>query len=122
MLVEAGVITFLAYWLGNEYSYNAYFRAYLDQVFGGHVTTFSSILGVGIGLAGSAIAATLYRNLRNAKRKLETIATPRIRGAVDKILSGLPTLEDQSGLRMRQTTTSTPVRVPDQTELKKESN
>lgn len=94
MLVEAGIIGFLAYWIVNEYVFNAYFHDYVDQLFGTHVTTLTAALGLGIGLAGSAIAATLYRNLQHAKYRLETIAAPKIRGAVEKILSSLPTVEE----------------------------
>ena len=134
MFVEAGVIGFLSFWLLNEYFYNAYFRTYLDQALGGHIAAYSSVVGVGIGLAGSAVAATLYRNLRHAKRRLETVAAPRIRGAVEKILSGLPTLDDQSPVnKLKQTsvpiagTTSgtenlSTVKVSDQSDLKKESS
>lgn len=94
MVVEAGIIGFLAYWIVNEYVFNAYFHDYVDQLFGTHVTTLTAALGLGIGLAGSAIAATLYRNLQHAKYRLETIAAPKIRGAVEKILSSLPTVEE----------------------------
>jgi hypothetical protein len=110
MLVEAGVIGFLGFWLANEYFYNAYFRTYLGLAWIGNAAAYSSIIGVAIGLAGSAVAATLYRNLRNAKRRLETIATPRIKGAVDKLLSGLPTLDDQLSVsKMKQSTAPIPV-------------
>jgi hypothetical protein len=94
MLVEAGVIGFLAFWIVNEYVFNAYFHDYVDQLLGAHGTTFTAAFGLGIGLAGSAIAATLYRNLQRAKYRLETIAAPKIRGAVEKILSTLPTVEE----------------------------
>ncbi len=94
MLVEAGVIGFLSFWIINEYVFNAYFHDYVNQLLGAHGTTFTAALGLGIGLAGSAIAATLYRNLQHAKYRLETIAAPRIRGAVEKILSTLPIVEE----------------------------
>ena len=94
MMVEAGVIGFLAYWIVSEYVFNAYFHDYVDQLLGTHGTTFTAALGLGVGLAGSAIAATLYRNLQHAKSRLETIAAPKIRGAVEKILSNLPTVEE----------------------------
>ena len=94
MLVEASIIGFLGYWIISEYVFNAYFHDYVDQLFGTHGTTFTAALGLGIGLAGSAIAATLYRNLQHAKSRLETITAPKIRGAVEKILSSLPTVEE----------------------------
>ncbi len=94
MLVEASIIGFLGYWIASEYIFNAYFHDYVDQLLGTHGTTFTAALGLGIGLAGSAIAATLYRNLQHAKSRLETITGPKIRGAVEKILSSLPTVEE----------------------------
>jgi hypothetical protein len=94
MIIEAGVIGFLAYWILSEYIFNAYFHDYVDQLLGAHGTTFTAALGLGIGLAGSAIAATLYRNLQHAKSRLETITAPKIRGAVEKILSSLPTVDE----------------------------
>ncbi len=94
MVVEAAVVAFLAYWILSEYAFNAYFHDYVDQLLGTRGTTFTAAIGLGIGLAGSAIAATLYRNLQHAKSRLETIATPKIRGAVEKILSSLPAVEE----------------------------
>jgi len=94
MVLEAAVVAFLAYWIASEYVFNAYFHDYVDQLLGTHGTTFTAALGLGIGLAGSAIAATLYRNLQHAKSRLETIATPKIRGAIEKILASLPTVEE----------------------------
>jgi len=94
MLVEASIIGFLGYWIASEYIFNAYFHDYVDQLLGTHGTTFTAALGLGIGLAGSAIAATFYRNLQHAKSRLETITAPKIRGAVEKILSSLPTVEE----------------------------
>src|SRR5438445_5933339 len=82
------------FWIASEYVFNAYFHDNVDQLLGTHGTTFTAALGLGIGLAGSAIAATLYRNLQHAKSRLETIATPKIRGAVEKILSSLPAVEE----------------------------
>jgi hypothetical protein len=133
MLVEAGVIGFLSFWLLNEYFYNAYFRTYLGLEWVSHAAGYSSIISVGIGLAGSAVAVTLYRNLRSAKRRLETVATPRIKGAVDKLLSSLPALDDLSPVnRLKQTATPITVgtpqvdnitaSVPDQNVVKKESS
>ena len=115
MLVEGGVIGFLAYWIVNEYVFNAYFQVYVDQLLGTHVTTLTAALGLGIGLAGSAIAATLYRNLQHAKYRLETIAVPKIRGSVEKILANLPTVEESQRLNFPKapvssaTTLSSPV-------------
>ena len=93
MLVEAGIIGFLSYWVASEYTYNAFFRSYADQIVFNHITTYSAVLGLGIGLSGSAVAAMLYRNLQNAKRRLETVVAPKIRGAVDKIIPSLPSAD-----------------------------
>ena len=94
MLIEGGIVGFLGYWIVSEYVFNAYFHDYVDQLLGAHGTTFTAAVGLGIGLAGSAIAATLYRNLQHAKSRLETITAPKIRGAVERILSSLPTVEE----------------------------
>src|SRR5437879_6709378 len=94
MLIEAAVVAFLAYWIFSEYVFNAYFHDYVDQLLGTRGTTFTAAIGLGIGLAGSAIAVTLYRNLQHARSRLETIAAPKIRGAVEKILSSLPAVEE----------------------------
>jgi hypothetical protein len=109
MLVEAGVIGFLAYWIASEYIFNAYFHDYVDQLIGTHGTTFTAALGLGIGLAGSAVAATLYRNLQHAKSRLETIGAPKIRGAVEKILSSLPTVEELQRVSVPKALPSSPV-------------
>jgi hypothetical protein len=106
MLVEAGMIGFLSYWIMSEYVFNAYFHGYVDQVLLSHGTTYTAALGLGIGLAGSAVAATLYKNLQNAKRRLETAAAPRIRGAVEKMLSNLP------GAEVHPTTSSVEPNLP----------
>lgn len=93
MLVEAGVICFLSLWVTNEYLYNAYFRSYIDQILIQHITTYTAAFGLGIGLAGTAVAAMFYKNLQRAKTHLENVTAPRIRGAVEKVLSGIPGTE-----------------------------
>src|SRR5207244_11731591 len=80
MVLEAAVVAFLAYWIFSEYLFNAYFHDYVDQLLGTHGTTFTAAIGLGIRLAGSAVAATLYRNLQHAKSRLVTFATPKISG------------------------------------------
>jgi hypothetical protein len=128
MLVEAGVIGFLTFWIVNEYVFNAYFHDYVDQLLGAHGTTLTAALGLGIGLAGSAIAATLYRNLQHAKYRLETIAAPKIRGAVEKILATLPTVEESQrpkatavspGISLSPSTATVPVAILPDNEQKK---
>jgi hypothetical protein len=106
MVVEAGFIGFLTYWIVSEYVFNAYFHDYVVQLLGNHITTFTAVLGLGIGLAGSAVAATLYRNLQHAKYRLETIAAPRIRGAVERILASLPAVEESQRVSVGKTPAS----------------
>jgi hypothetical protein len=133
MLVEAGIIGFLSYWVISEYLYNAYFRGYVEQVLLSHGTSYTAVLGLAIGLAGSAVAATLYKNLQHAKRSLETVAVPRIRGAVEKMLSNLPGTEAhpttnaaEQNLPLTQASESPPmtaiVPVPEPIEQKKDSS
>ncbi len=95
MIIEAIVIAFFSFWLANEYVYNVFFRIYVNSIFVEHFTTYTIALGLGIGLAGTAAAATLYKNLREAKLKLESVA-PKIRGSVEKMLAGVPTMEAQA--------------------------
>ncbi len=64
MVVEAAVVAFLAYWILSEYAFNAYFHDYVDQLLGTRGTTFTAAIGLGIGLAGSAIAATVEESQR----------------------------------------------------------
>ncbi len=97
MIIEAIVIAFFSFWLANEYAYNVYFQLYVNGVFVEHFTTYTIALGLGIGLAGTATAAALYKNLREAKVKLESV-TPRIRGSIEKMLASVPTLEGKAAL------------------------
>jgi hypothetical protein len=94
MIIEAIVIAFFAFWLANEYVYNVYFRVYVNSVFVENFTTYTIALGVGIGLAGTAAALTLYKNLREAKVKMESVA-PKIRGSVEKMLASAPSMESK---------------------------
>ena len=102
MLLEAGVIGFLGFWIANEYAYNAFFRTYLDEAVLSHFATYTAALGLGIGLAGSLVAATLYRSLRRARSTIDTISVPKFRNAVDRILSGLPSLDENSPSSLRE--------------------
>ena len=98
MIVEAIVIAFFSFWLANEYVYNVYFRIYVNSVnsvFIEHFTTYTIALGLGIGLAGTAAAATLYKKLREARLKLEFVA-PKIRGSLEQMLASLPSMEPQA--------------------------
>jgi len=95
MIIEAIVIAFFSFWLANEYVYNVYFRIYVNSVFIERFTTYTIALGLGIGLAGTAATATLYKKLREAKLKLEFVA-PKIRGSLEQILASLPSMEPQA--------------------------
>jgi hypothetical protein len=95
MIIEAIVIAFFSFWLAKEYVYNVFFRIYVNSIFVEHFTTYTIALGLGIGLAGTAAAATLYKNLREAKVRLESVA-PKIRGSVEKMLASVPTMEAQA--------------------------
>jgi hypothetical protein len=95
MIIEAIVIAFFSFWLANEYVYNVFFQIYVNSIFVEHFTTYTIALGLGIGLAGTAAAATLYKNLRDAKLKLQSVA-PKIRGSVEKIFASVPTMEAQA--------------------------
>src|SRR5215472_5292232 len=97
MIIEAVVVGFLAFWLANEYVYNAYYRTYLDSVLIAHLTTYTIAFGLGVGLAGTAVAATLRKILRDAKLRLETVA-PRVKGSVEKVLAGIPSIESKTPL------------------------
>lgn len=91
IVIEAIVIAFFSFWLTNEYVYNVYFRIYIDSVFVQHLTSYTIAIGLGIGLAGTAVAAALYKTMREAKVKLESVA-PKIRGSVEKLLTSVPTM------------------------------
>src|SRR5713226_9722492 len=111
MILEAGIIGFLTFWIFSEYQYNIYFQIYVNTNILQHLTTYTIVLGLGIGLAGSAAAATLYRNLKHAKIRLGTIAFPKIKGTVEKVLSSIPTIDERLPsvtVKERQSTLPTP--------------
>src|SRR4029077_13376123 len=95
MIIEAIVIAFFSFWLANEYVYNVFFRIYVNSIFVEHLTTYTIALGLGIGLAGTAAAATLYKSLRDAKLKLESVG-PKIRGSVEEMLAGVLSIAPQA--------------------------
>src|SRR5712691_302896 len=94
MILEAIVVAFFSFWLANEYVYNVYFRIYVNSVFVEHFTSYTIALGLGIGLAGTAAAATLYKSLRDAKVKLRSVAS-KTRGSVEKMLARVPSMKPQ---------------------------
>jgi hypothetical protein len=70
----------------------------VNSVFVEHFTSYTIALGLGIGLAGTAAAATLYKSLRDAKVKLKSVA-PKIRGSVEKMLASVPSMEPQAAVQ-----------------------
>ena len=86
MLAEVGILGFLSFWVMSEYMYNAYFRSYAGQLVLDHATTLTAIVGLAIGITGTAVAVNFYKSLRDTKLKLEDVVAPRIRGIVDKVL------------------------------------
>ena len=94
MVIEAIIVAFFAFWLANEYYYNVYFRIYIDNVFLQHLTSYTIAIGLGMGLAGTAVAAALYKTMREAKVKLESVA-PKIKGSVEKLLTNVPTIDSK---------------------------
>jgi len=97
MVIEAIGIAFLSLWIANEYVYNVYFRIYVDNVFFAHLTTYTVALGLGIGLAGTAVAATFYKTLRESKTKLRSLA-PTISGSMARSLASVPATEPKPTL------------------------
>ncbi len=93
MILELGINAFFVYWIYSEYLYNVYFRIYVDRMLLANITTYTAALGLGIGLAGSAIAATLYHNLKHAKIRLENLANTKLKPSVQKIIAAIPLIE-----------------------------
>ena len=94
MIIEASAIGFFSFWLYSEYFYNAYFRTYVDSVFLAHITTYTAVIGLSIGLVGSAVTLTLWRSLRQARLRLESATPPRIKGSMERILSGMSAIDE----------------------------
>src|SRR2546427_9740338 len=94
-LLEAAVLAFLGIWLTNEYMNNIYMQLYWNSLIGTHLTTYTIIIGLAIGLGGTVTAFTLWKNLREARYKLEHITSPRLRGSVKQVLSMLPTMDEE---------------------------
>ena len=101
MILEAAVLAFLGGWLGNEYMHNIYMQLAFNSLIGAHLTTYTMLIGLAIGLGGTVTAFTLWKNLREAKYKLEHISSPRLRGSVKKALSALPTMDEETTIDPR---------------------
>ncbi len=74
----------------SEYVYDVSFHSYVDQALLSHVTWYTAILGLGIGMGCSAAAVVCYKILRNTNHGLETTHVPRFRGRFGKLSTGLP--------------------------------
>ncbi len=96
MIIELGINAFFVYWIYSEYLYNVYFRIYVERMLLANITTYTAALGLGIGLAGSAIAATLYHNLKHAKIRLESLANTKLKPSIQKIIAAIPIIEQHA--------------------------
>ncbi len=95
MIVEALIIGVLSSWVYSEYLYNVYFRIYADSLLVQHITAYTAIVGLSIGLAGSVATLSLWKSLRQARLRLETV-TPRVKGSMDRALSNLSPIDEVS--------------------------
>jgi hypothetical protein len=68
MLIQSLVILFLLFWLGEEYTNNLYFQAYVNSFVKG--STFAAIVLISI-IAFTVIALVLFLKLRRTRRELE---------------------------------------------------
>ena len=96
MMVEALTAGILGAWLYNDYQYNLNMQAYAKQVFGTNFITYTMIIGIAVGLAGTIVAFTLWNNLRDARTRLEHLSTPKLRSSVRHALSVLPTIDEET--------------------------
>src|SRR5438046_9962020 len=63
MLVEAGVILFLTYWLMSEYTHYIFFRSYADQILLDPMTVYIALLVMGVGSTDRTVVVLLYSPL-----------------------------------------------------------
>src|SRR5256712_10622640 len=94
MLLEAAVLAFLGIWLTNEYMNNIYMQLYWNSLNTAPPETYTMIIGLAIGLGGTVTAFALWKNLREARYKLEHVTSPRLRGSVKQVLSMLPSMDE----------------------------
>ena len=93
MVLEALVAGFLGFWLYSEYLNNLYFQAYVNTAFLQHITTYAMVISIAIGLTGSLATASLWRNLRQARLRLETATPSKMKRTVEKVPSDVPPYE-----------------------------
>jgi hypothetical protein len=75
MFLEAAVISFLSFWISQEYQRNVYLQAYVSGLLGGG---FILIVG-GVTLMFSALATILYLRLHRTRRELREVLSAEAR-------------------------------------------
>jgi len=99
MVIEAVVLGFLSFWMVDEYMHNVYLQQYANGAILGHLTTYTIVIGVAIGLASTFAIFTLWRNLKETRNKLERVTPPpRLKAPVRHVLSSLPTMDEDTPL------------------------
>jgi hypothetical protein len=96
MVLEALVAGFLGFWLYSEYLNNLYFQALVNTAFLQHITTYAMVISIAIGLTGSLATASLWRNLRQARLRLETATPSKMKRNVEKVLLNVPLLDEHT--------------------------
>ncbi len=96
MVLEALVAGFLGFWLYSEYLNNLYFQAYVNTAFLQHITTYAMAISIAIGLTGSLATASLWRNLRQARLRLETATPSKMKRTVEKVPLNVPLLDEHT--------------------------
>lgn len=96
MVLEALVAGFLGFWLYSEYLNNLYFQAYVNRAFLQHITTYAMVISIAIGLTGSLATASLWRNLRQARLRLETATPSKMKRTMEKVPLNVPLLDEHT--------------------------
>jgi len=96
MVLEALVAGFLGFWLYSEYLNNLYFQVYVNTAFLQHITTYAMAISIAIGLTGSLATASLWRNLRRARLRLETATPSKMKRTVEKVPSNVASLDEHT--------------------------
>lgn len=96
MIIEAVVLGFLSFWMVDEYMHNVYLQEYANGAILAHLTTYTIVIGVGIGLASTLVIFTLWRNLKETRYKLEKATPPpsKLKAPVRHALAALPDMDE----------------------------
>lgn len=113
MVIEAGAIVFLGYWLYSEYSYNAYFQDYFDTAILRQLGTYAVLSGLSLGLTASFATVALWKSLHRARMRLATLPSPKIKGSVERLHSTIPS-HDEPLPSLPETVTANPLESLDQ--------